>query len=349
MRTGSLELFQQYEEYLALSTQRNCIDGTSHLVNFTNCERSCHNDTSSCRDIIDWPEDTRDGYVLSDVSTVINAFAIAGLRAMAIMARESGYENRTYDEEASELQEGMRNILWNSPNGTFFDGEERTHTAWHAQTIPLWVGNIVNDTKHMFEFLKSKGMAGSVYGAFGFLMGLYNADYDRGHFALDILTSCNPNASWCHMIHVGATATMEAWTRAQKPNLSWSHPWATAPITAIVRGMMGIRALEPKYTQFTFKPQIGSLTFADLTIPTMSGSIRAVVSGDSTIATNATLYFNLGMRATICMPVQDQSDVLYIDGVETRGWYEAGGGYACVSDIGGKGVSLGRSIRAKKL
>ena len=108
MRTGSLELFQQYEAFLALSTQRNCIDDTSHLVNFTNCERSCHNDTSSCRDIIDWPEDTRDGYVLSDVSTVINAFAIAGLRAMAVMARESGYENRTYDEEASELQEGMR-------------------------------------------------------------------------------------------------------------------------------------------------------------------------------------------------------------------------------------------------
>ena len=81
----------------------------------------------------------------------------------------------------------------------------------------------------------------------------------------------------------------------------------------------------------------------------MSGSIRAVVSGDSTIATNATLYFNLGMRATICMPVQAQSDVLYIDGVETRGWYESGGGYTCVNDIGGMGVAVGRSIRAKKL
>lgn len=346
MRTGSLELFNEYEAFLSKSSQRNCIDDTSHLVNFTNCRRSCFNDTSQCRDIIDWPQDTRDGYVFSNVSTVINAFAIAGLRAMAVMAKRSGYVNRTYDEEASKLEESMRNVLWSSQNGTFFDGEERTHTAWHAQTFPLWVGNIVNDTRYMFEFLKSKGMIGSVYGAFGFLMGLYNADYDRGHFALEMLTSCNPNASWCHMINVGATATMEAWTRAQKPNLSWSHPWATAPITAIVRGLMGIRALEPKYTHFKFKPQIGSLEFADLTIPTLSGSIRAVVSGDSTIATNATLYFHLGTRATICMPVRNQSDALYIDGVKTSGWYEYSGGYTCVSDIWGKGISVGRTIWA---
>lgn len=33
---------------------------------------------------------------------------------------------------------------------------------------------------------------------------------------------------------------MEAWTTAEKPNLSWSHPWATAPITAIVSGFMGM-------------------------------------------------------------------------------------------------------------
>ena len=163
MRTGSLELFQQYEEYLALSTQRNCIDGTSHLVNFTNCERSCHNDTSSCRDIIDWPEDTRDGYVLSDVSTVINAFAIAGLRAMAVMARESGYENRTYDEEASELQEGMK---------TFY-GVVRTEPSLMVRNVhiqhgmlrrfPLGWKHCKRHQTHV-RVLEIKSMAGSVYG-----------------------------------------------------------------------------------------------------------------------------------------------------------------------------------------
>jgi hypothetical protein len=145
---------------------------------------------------------------------------------MSIMADRSGYVNRTYEQEATQLIKGMKTLLFNKQTQTFFDGEKRNHSAWHAQTIPLWVGDIANDTKSMFNVLKSKGMVGSVYGAFSFLMGLYNsADYDRGHFALEMLTSCNPNCSWCHMIQVGATATMEAWTRKQKPNLSWSHPW----------------------------------------------------------------------------------------------------------------------------
>jgi hypothetical protein len=48
----------------------------------------------------------------------------------------------------------------------------------------------------------------------------------------------------------GATATMEAWTRKEKPNLSWSHPWATAPATAIVKGVMGIVQTAPAFKTF---------------------------------------------------------------------------------------------------
>lgn len=54
------------------------------------------------------------------------------------------------------------------------------------------------------------------------------------------MTNCQEN-SWCNMLQHGATATMEAWTVEEKPNLSWSHPWATAPATAIVNGLMGTK------------------------------------------------------------------------------------------------------------
>ena len=79
-------------------------------------------------------------------------------------------------------------------------------------------------------FLRSKRMAGSVYAAYYFLKALYQMDSDHGHFALEMMTSCDTN-SWCHMIQVGATAVMEAWSREEKANLSWSHPWASAPVT----------------------------------------------------------------------------------------------------------------------
>jgi len=46
----------------------------------------CSRFPSGTRDIIDWPEDSRDGYVMTNVTTVINAFAVGGLRALAQLA-----------------------------------------------------------------------------------------------------------------------------------------------------------------------------------------------------------------------------------------------------------------------
>jgi hypothetical protein len=65
---------------------------------------------------------------------------------------------------------------------------------------------------------------------YAYFLALYEADIDHGNFALQMLTTCDNN-SYCHMLMQGATATMEAWTRQEKDNLSWSHPWASAPGT----------------------------------------------------------------------------------------------------------------------
>ena len=47
------------------------------------------------------------------------------------------------------------------------------------------------------------------------------------------------------MLRAGATATMEAWSTDEKPNLSWSHPWASAPASAVVWGLFGMRPAAP--------------------------------------------------------------------------------------------------------
>ena len=43
------------------------------------------------------------------------------------------------------------------------------------------------------------------------------------------LTFLTHDGTWIGMIKAGATATMEVWTTRDKPNLSWSHPWCSAP------------------------------------------------------------------------------------------------------------------------
>ena len=60
------------------------------------------------------------------------------------------------------------------------NGSKIHHSAWHASVFPGSFGMIPEQRwKPTLEFLREKGMTGSVYGAFAFLRALYYMDLDR--------------------------------------------------------------------------------------------------------------------------------------------------------------------------
>jgi alpha-L-rhamnosidase len=146
-----------------------------------------------------------------------------------------------------------------------------------------------------------------------------------------MLTSCDLH-SWCHMLSVNATATMEAWSRAEKPNLSWSHPWATAPAVAIVRGFMGLTVLTPTFTQWQLKPQPGNVSWAQIRVPSAAGLFH--VSFNQTeggfLVVIAPPANTMGR---VCLPQLGvaSSVVLVVDGVRVNG--TAMRDYVCASGL----------------
>lgn len=66
------------------------------------------------------------------------------------------------------------------------------------------------------------GMPCGVYVSQFALQALYKNAADHGQAALELLTSTAKN-SWLNMIKQGATASMEAWTIDEKPNLTWRY------------------------------------------------------------------------------------------------------------------------------
>ena len=75
-------------------------------------------------------------------------------------------------------------------------------------------------------FVRSRGMACSVYGA-QFLM---DALFDSGaeDRAIALMTAPG-DRSWRHMVEdVGTTITLEAWDNKYKPNEDWNHAWGRA-------------------------------------------------------------------------------------------------------------------------
>ena len=345
MATGDLTLAQEFWQYLINATQLSCQDPVSGLINYTTCPRcevSPYAEENSCKDIVDWPEVDRDGYVMTDINTVINAYAVGGLDAMAVLANASGQSSEDVSrlsDAASTLRKVLNEQIWNSSVGTYQDGLDEDgkvilHTAFHAAVFPLYfeVPDTSDKLDSIVKYLGTRRMAGSVYAAYGLLHGLYNAVNNHGTLALDLLTSCD-DYSYCSMIKAGATATMEAWKREEKPNLSWSHAWASAPASAIATGLMGIKATSPAFQTFKIQPQPGNLTWGAIRMPSLPGFFDVNFNATST---NFTLVFTAPADTTgnICLPLlsDKKSDELIVDGNTVHGQIQDD--YVCVDGLG---------------
>jgi len=251
---------------------------------------SIHFDGNKLMDIIDWPKGTpegekqgrsagptpegeRDGYVFTDFNTVVNTFHFYSLKCMADIADALGKneDKLFYKKQSEKVGESILKNMFDAEKGIFIDGIGTNHASLHANIFPL-AFNLVpeKDIKTVAEYIKTKGMACSVYGAQYLLEALYNAG--EAEYALQLMTAENKR-SWINMINVGSTMTTEAWDEYYKPNLTWNHAWGTAPSNIIPRRLMGIQPLKPGFKTFLVNPQPTGLENIELKIPTIRGTI----------------------------------------------------------------------------
>ena len=264
------------------------------------------------RDIIDWPAGERDGYDMEPlVKTVTSAFHAESLRLMARIATalDKPEDARRFAEMHAETADAIREKLMDSERGIFIDGmnhetgERSAHASLHANMFPLAFGLVTpEDMPAVAAFVRSRGMACSVYGAQYLLDGLYDAGEEQ--YALDLLTATH-DRSWAHWIYnVGSTITLEAWDRKYKGNLDWNHAWGAVPANTIPRKLMGIEPLEPGFARFRVRPQTASLNEATIRAPSPRGPIDLKVTRNGT-AWRAILRVPLESVAEVHVPAQN--------------------------------------------
>ncbi len=179
--------------------------------------------------LVDWPASERDGFVFSRENTVENAFAYAAYAAMAQIATQVGDAGgaRADAATAARIQSAMRSRLYDPATGAFRDGVGVNHEAVQSSVYAVALGVASPaQAKSAAAFIARQGMACSVYCAGYLLQALYAGGQPQA--ALALLTA-DTTTSWRNMIAQGAGSTMEAWTPAEKANLTYSHPWAASP------------------------------------------------------------------------------------------------------------------------
>eukprot|EP00039_Didymoeca_costata_P005722 m.83920 g.83920 ORF g.83920 m.83920 type:complete len:1143 (-) comp12945_c1_seq2:86-3514(-) len=310
------------------------LDWPSNMRDGWNCDSLKADGSENCR----------------EVSTVLNAYAVRGMQWMAEMASWLGINDDvdSFSAKVQALRDGMQKRMFNG--SLWCDGlcQSTTHSAWHTNVFASAFQVMSPDSEadnSTFQYIAERallgadgsdshqeeddewcpgggpsggdvcwhsGMPANVYLGQWILEALYAHDDDHGRAGLRMLVSKGTNA-WLNMIKQGATATMEAWTRKEKPNLTWSHPWAASPANVIPRLLFGIKALLPGYSRVEIKPQPGTLKSGTITIPTVRGALTASfnnVVNDEGLSTRFDLRVILpvGVTGHVLLPYSSISD-----------------------------------------
>jgi alpha-L-rhamnosidase len=293
MFTGNPESIAEYYDELKFKTL-NELARDDGLISSQNVNEEVmktlgfSNPKERIRDIVDWPpaqkdtgwklsssEGERDGYDMVEINTVVNALYYRNLVLMAEIARtlDKTEDAISYSTLSKKVRKSFNEKLLDKSKGFYVDGENSVHSSLHANMMALAFDLVPEENqKTVIDFIKSRGMACSVYGAQYLLEGLYRSG--ENDYAYSLLTATN-DRGWWNMIRSGSTITMEAWDMKYKPNSDWNHAWGAAPANIIPGYMWGIAPATPGFSRVLIKPQLGNLKYSKIAVPTIRGTITA--------------------------------------------------------------------------
>ncbi len=226
--------------------------------------------------LVDWPENLRDNYDYDyskdKANTVLNGFYYGALQCAARLELELGRDGSAYSNKAETVAEAFASQLVNPKTGLYLDAPGSTHSALHANAIPLAFGLTRGaDKDKMIALIKDKGLSCGVYIASYVIEACFRAgDAELGY----ALLTNDSEHSWKEMLRAGATTCLEAWGPDQKWNTSWCHPWSSSPIYLIAEYVLGVTPGTPGWDTVRFAPPgIAKLPAMTLTVPHPKGTM----------------------------------------------------------------------------
>lgn len=251
--------------------------------------------------LVDWPENLRDGYdfelsrpvVAPGCHNVVNALYVGAVKTLEelmdilekpedipeapvdhLEEQESGCNGKKGPQEEKtarayrwkRLRDAYVNAFYNSGTGLFCDSTVSAHSALHSNIYPLFFGLCPAGSEgRIADFLVEKGLSCGVMTGYFYLRALAAAGRYEDEYRMLVNGS---EHGWVNMLREGATACWEAWGKDQKWNTSLCHPWASGPIAVLIEDIAGIRPDPKEERGFRFEPHVpGELGSFRLTFP----------------------------------------------------------------------------------
>ena len=247
----------------------------------------------------------RHEFTASNYMSVTNFFAARGLDILAQMVAPARPANASvYAAESAALTAAIRAKMWNGTafcDGICDDPKINGASLVMSNMFSLCFGLVpAANIDSVWSTVTSWGLEQmGDYGAFWYQMAVASSYYggyydtpDDGSAMVVALTKCDVY-SWCSGLRDdNLTMTRESWHDG-----TYSHGWGSSAIVGVSWGIAGVHQTAPAFATFLVKPKLGSLTYANLTMPTIRGFITVSATPG---AVNVSVPCN--SRATLCVP-----------------------------------------------
>ena len=225
--------------------------------------------------LVDWPENLRDGYdfplprpVGPGTHNVLNAFYIGAVIRTEQLKEQLG---SPYEKKSDKLLAAFNKAFFRPDLGLYVDCEDSNHASLHSNMLaPFYGFTPAGYEQSIGDFLVSKvadGIICGVYMSYFLLRGL--CKLGRYDDVYSIITSQAEN-SWYNMVREGGTTCFEAWGKDKKGNTSLCHPWASTPIVVLIEELMGV-SLDGTVGEHHIPASAGRV---QMTIPTCKGFVK---------------------------------------------------------------------------
>jgi hypothetical protein len=203
-------------------------------------------------------------------NTAVNCLYYAALNSAAWMARNVMKEKvqaEQWEQKAIKIKTSIQKHLWSEDENAFKDGFASSRITQQTQVYALQYGLVPKQSKSsVLTFIKRQGRSCEQSFSYWLLNTLFSEG--EGQWALDYIRT-----------HWGAQMNEEgfggAWNEMWNApeGMSRSHAWSAGPTALLPEKVLGIAPLLPGWEQFTIKPNLFDLEWAEANVPSKAGNI----------------------------------------------------------------------------
>lgn len=209
--------------------------------------------------MVDWPENLRDGYdfpLARPVSgegchNVVNALWFGFLRMKEKLERLLDLPRTG---ESQRVGAAFLKTFWHWEHKLFADSETSAHCSIHANVYPACFGLTPPVGVEAYERLLCT--PGRACGPFPMYFALWGLGRMGRHKTMYRLLTRQDEYGWRNMLREGASTCFEVWGKDQKRNASLCRPWASGAIPLIIEELAGVKPDPDMPTGFRFEPRL---------------------------------------------------------------------------------------------